>query len=139
MPRRWATSITRGGPTLENSRTYAQLTDPTVAARTSMTPPLLGSALTVVYFPYLGLSTVQGEVPSTRSLGEYPASSAAARVITFHAEPTWRPGAWVTMLYSSSSKPGPPTSARTAPVRGSTATSAAVNGGVSGRTEFTAV
>src|SRR3954451_9768777 len=61
-----------------------------------------------------------------RSLIVYPISSAVTSTNIFIDEPGWRPGDWVTTSYFQLSKPGPPTSARTAPDDGSMLTMPAV-------------
>src|SRR3954454_16665324 len=101
-------STTAWGPTLAMRWAYAQLTEPAVASRSDSTPAP-GSALLVVHGSNGGRVAVHGEEPSRVSFGEYPASSAAARVISLNVDPGWRPGWSVTRLYWKWSKPGPPT------------------------------
>src|SRR5688572_24821617 len=66
-----------------------------------------------------------GPLPLTVESGENPFSSSASNTKVLNDDPVGRI-AWVVMLYWKNSKPGPPTIARTAPVEGSTDTTALV-------------
>src|SRR5262245_40852543 len=104
-------------------RVNAQLLDSAVALKIVGVPP---SHLSV--WSAWPLMWIVKFAPLTESFGEYPASSAVARVMALNDDPVWRPDC-VIGLYCESLKSRPRYIARTPPVELSITTTAAVISG----------
>ena len=124
-PMRWATSMTLSRPTIIAEADEGAVDRDAVIWATVRMPPLAELTCSPSGPPKRSLEKTQGLVPSMMSSGRAPASSAATSTKVLNDEPGWR---WpcVARLNLYASKPGPPTMASTAPVRGSMVAVAAV-------------